>query len=179
MPGLSASSLTTSLLWCHLKTTNESAKFETLTCFCLIFRSVMRKDFSSKHSTESRCSCYRSGKYTVCRRVRASFSPEMLQAGDVKGLRRPLKQTIKNAICKLSEQIYFCGNVQVFMYVFFNASFALHSLRETDRLCSIYILRMYLWSSLCTLNLHACQVRVTVGDSSLCCCTCVTYFERN
>ena len=26
--------------------------------------------------------------------------------------------------------------------------------------------------------LHACQVRVTVGDSGLCCCTCVTSFER-
>ena len=26
-------------------------------------------------------------------------------------------------------------------------------------------------------NLHTCQVRVTVGDSGLCCCTCVTYFE--
>ena len=25
---------------------------------------------------------------------------------------------------------------------------------------------------------HACQVRVTVGDSGLCCCTCVTYFKR-
>ena len=30
--------------------------------------------------------CYRTGKYTVCRRVRASFSPEILQAGEVKGL---------------------------------------------------------------------------------------------
>ena len=35
-------------------------------------------------STESRC--YRSGQYTVCRRVRASFSPEILLAGAVKGL---------------------------------------------------------------------------------------------
>ena len=25
----------------------------------------------------------------------------------------------------------------------------------------------------------ACQVRVTVGDSGLCCCTCVTYFDAN
>ena len=33
---------------------------------------------------------------------------------------------------------------------------------------------MYLWWSLCTLYLHACQVRVTVGNSSLCRCTCVT-----
>ena len=31
---------------------------------------------------------------------------------------------------------------------------------------------------LCTLCLHACQVRVTLGDSSLCCCIYVTDFER-
>ena len=30
--------------------------------------------------------CYRTGKYTVCRRVRASFSPEIVHAGTVKGL---------------------------------------------------------------------------------------------
>ena len=29
-----------------------------------------------------------------------------------------------------------------------------------------------------TLYLHTYQVRVTVGDSGLCCCTRVTYFER-
>ena len=45
------------------------------------------------------------------------------------------------------------------------------------------MLRTYLRWSLCTLYLHACQVRVTVADSGLCCCTlllcctCVTYFE--
>ena len=33
-----------------------------------------------------------------------------------------------------------------------------------------------LWWSSCTLYLHACQVRVTVGYSSLCCCTCVYVF---
>ena len=37
---------------------------------------------------------------------------------------------------------------------------------------------LYLWWSLCTLYLHACQVRVTVGDSGLCCCACVTTFKR-
>ena len=31
--------------------------------------------------------CYRTGKHTVCRRVPASFCPEILQAGAVKGLR--------------------------------------------------------------------------------------------
>ena len=39
-------------------------------------------------------------------------------------------------------------------------------------------LKMYLWWSLCTFYLHACQVRVTVGESGLCCFTCVTSFER-
>ena len=28
-------------------------------------------------------------------------------------------------------------------------------------------------------SIHACQVRVTVGDPGLCCCTCVTSFERS
>ena len=27
-------------------------------------------------------------------------------------------------------------------------------------------------------DLYACQARVTAGHSGLCCCTCVTYFER-
>ena len=38
--------------------------------------------------------------------------------------------------------------------------------------------RMYLYWSLYTLYLLVCRVRVTVGDSGLCCCACVTYFER-
>ena len=37
----------------------------------------------------------------------------------------------------------------------------------------IYTYRIYRWWSLCTLNLHACQVRVTVGHSGLCCCNYV------
>ena len=37
--------------------------------------------------------------------------------------------------------------------------------------------RMDLWWSLCTLYLHAFQVKVTVGDSDLC-CPCVAYFKR-
>ena len=39
-------------------------------------------------------------------------------------------------------------------------------------------LMLYLWWSLCTLYLQAGQVRVTVGDSGLCCCPCMTFFER-
>ena len=37
---------------------------------------------------------------------------------------------------------------------------------------------MYVWWSSCTLYLHARQVRVTTGDSGLCCWVCVTPFEH-
>ena len=39
--------------------------------------------------------------------------------------------------------------------------------------------KLYLRWSLCTLHLHACQVRGTVGNSALCCRTCVTSFDAN
>ena len=45
--------------------------------------------------------------------------------------------------------------------------------RGPERSCRFNTLGTYLWWSLCTLYLHACQVRFTVGDSGLCCCTCV------
>ena len=45
------------------------------------------KGFSSKRII-LKVDCYGTGKYTVCRRVRAYFSPEILQAGAVKGLRK-------------------------------------------------------------------------------------------
>ena len=40
--------------------------------------------------------CCRSGKCAVCRRVRTSFSPEVLQAGAVKGL-KPEKYSTASA----------------------------------------------------------------------------------
>ena len=40
---------------------------------------------------------------------------------------------------------------------------------------SVISLRMYIWWSLCTLYLHICEARVTVGDSGLCFCTGATY----
>ena len=67
--------LTPSLPCGHLKTTNKNAKFETLKPFLLVFLHWHMKEFSSKRIT-LKVDCYRSGKYTVCRRVRASFSPE-------------------------------------------------------------------------------------------------------
>ena len=44
-------------------------------------------------NTESRC--YRTGKHTVCRRVRASLSPDVLQAVVVKGLTCRIKAMIQ------------------------------------------------------------------------------------
>ena len=48
-------------------------------------------------------------------------------------------------------------------------------------ICSSYHMRMDLWEFYVPSSYwHACQVRVTVGDSGLCCCrcTCVMYSER-
>ena len=39
-------------------------------------------------------------------------------------------------------------------------------------------LTMYFWWSFCTVHLLACQMRVSVGESDLCRCACVTSFER-
>ena len=52
--------------------------------FVFLFAQVCERISIKPHSTES--GCYRTGKYTVCRHVHASFSPEMLQAGAVKRL---------------------------------------------------------------------------------------------
>ena len=48
---------------------------------------------------------------------------------------------------------------------------------RTDYIITEGILRRYLWWRLRTLYLHACRVRVPIGDSGLCCYACVMYFE--
>ena len=59
---------------CHLKTTSKCAKSETLKPFCLLlFALACERIFIKTHSTESRY--YRTGRYTLCGRVRASLSP--------------------------------------------------------------------------------------------------------
>ena len=59
----------------NLKPLSPFAFFFALACERLVIK---------RHSIESRC--YRTGKYPVCRRVRTSFSPEIVQAGALKGL---------------------------------------------------------------------------------------------
>ena len=52
-------------------------------CFS-VFTLACKRTFIKTHSIESRC--YKTGNYTVCRRVRASLIPDILEAGAVKGL---------------------------------------------------------------------------------------------
>ena len=65
---------------------HKSVKFETLKLFLAFFLLALacERIFIKTHSSENRC--YRTRKYTVWRRVRASFSPGILQAGTVKWL---------------------------------------------------------------------------------------------
>jgi len=58
--------------------------FQPLSLSVFFFTLACERIFIKTHGIENRC--YRTGKYTVCRLVRASFSPEILQAGAVKGL---------------------------------------------------------------------------------------------
>ena len=43
--------------------------------------------------------CYRTGKHTVCMHVRASFSPIILQAAEVKGLTETHKHRVTLPLC--------------------------------------------------------------------------------
>ena len=85
--------LTHSLPWCHLKTTNNSAKFQNLK------EKGCGRIFMKTQNIESRC--YRTRKYTVCRHVCASFSPEILQAAAVKGLSVYYSAQSSDAVCLL------------------------------------------------------------------------------
>ena len=98
--------LTPSLPWSHLKTTNKSAKFETLRHFCLIFRYGMWKEFR-QNASHWKWMCYRTGKYAVCRCVRAFFSPNILHAGAVKGLKNWCRRDWQNfeRICARQERL--------------------------------------------------------------------------
>ena len=52
------------------------------------------------------------------------------------------------------------------------SKYKVHEVHQRHKLHQRYIC---LWWSLCALYLHACQVRVTVGDLGLCCYTCYVF----
>ena len=63
--------------WCHLKTTHKSAKFETF--FAFFFAPACERIFIKTKNVENRC--YRTGTFTVSRRVPESFSPDFFFTG--------------------------------------------------------------------------------------------------
>ena len=134
---------------CHLKTTNKIAKFEILEPFCLLFRKAGESVFIKTRSIG--ISCYRTGKNTVGRRVRASFSAGIFKAGAVTGLRAI---EIRH---KTQQQKPEWPTVTLTWHA---SKYKVHILHQRYILC-----------------LLACQVRVTVGHSGLS-CVCVTSFER-
>ena len=75
--------LTPSLPWCHLKKISNVWNLKRLSLFVTFFALACERTFITTHSIERRC--YRTGKYTICRHVPESFSPEILQAGAVTG----------------------------------------------------------------------------------------------
>ena len=59
--------------------------FFCLFVFLSFFTLACERTVIKMHNIESRC--YRTGKYTICRHVHVSFSPEILQAGAMKELK--------------------------------------------------------------------------------------------
>ena len=51
-------------------------------------------------------------------------------------------------------------------------------MRTSDSSC-FFILRIYSSGGFCTVYLHTCQVRVTIGDSGLCCCPYVLILHQH
>ena len=72
-------------------------KHISLFFFLFFFALACERTCIKTHSTKNRC--HRNGKYTVCRCVRASFSPVILHAGAVKGLsfNQPQKVTERSS----------------------------------------------------------------------------------
>ena len=79
-----------------------------------------------------------------------------------------------NCSCRVDVRVCLCGSGEDTWSVF--------SLQIGEQCECFFLLLflkiMYLWWRLRTLYLLACQMRVTVGDSGLCCCVCVASFER-
>ena len=105
--------MVTQPLYCHDAIWKRSMKVQNLkplTVSVLFFALSCERIFIERHSIGSRW--YRTGKYTVCRRVRASFSPEILQAGAVKGLSIGLWSLLRRGpVSVLVIFIFLCRNL--------------------------------------------------------------------
>ena len=81
--------------------------------------------------------------------------------------------------CLWSYQLFDFFSVIIFLSVNNYVQLIPLDFASVIKLPSSFIMsRMYLWWSVCTLYLHIHQVRVTIGNSGLCCCACVTPFEH-
>ena len=59
---------------------------------------------------------YRTGKYTVCRRVRAPFSPEIVQAAAVKGLSVKRVQKQRSKLVRKQKK---CKSINQYQSIFY------------------------------------------------------------
>ena len=88
--------LTPSLPWCHLKTTSKCAKLKTFKPFVSLFALHVKGLWSQRIQLKAGVT---GPEQTVWRRVIASFYPEILPAGALKGLMSSdAKQHIKNTL---------------------------------------------------------------------------------
>ena len=76
--------LTPSPPWCHFKTINKSAKFETFNF--VFFAHWHVKGSPSQRIAALKIDCYRTGKCSVCRHVCASFSPKFYRLEQWRGV---------------------------------------------------------------------------------------------
>ena len=104
--------LTLSLPRCHLKTANESDKFEILKVFLFAFSHWHERISAKRHTIEDRVII---GPENVlfCRLVREPFNPEILQTVAVKGLNQSVERLDRS-----SPQSMYVGTDQFFVRIY-------------------------------------------------------------
>ena len=116
--------------------------------------------------------CCRTGKYTVCRRVRASFSPEILQDGAVKGLREMKSKTFGPELMERTVQMFIlsaCFIRLFYQYLYKNSTvlvcfrcyFALYQWRAEKRKTGSWRTRYFCYTFLPCLWRHLRRLLIT------------------
>ena len=62
---------------------DQSAKYEPFSLSVFFFALACERTFIKRYTIE--CKCYKTLKYTVCRRIHAFFCPEIVEVGAVTG----------------------------------------------------------------------------------------------